>query len=295
MNYDAANYDFYEAQSAEYLVLSALHAHTTGVEQVVQDLLPERVELVRHAASGCLAWRAVMTRERLHAVRDGLARCGAVVRREDVTPWPRDPLSIALFVTRQDRSPRAVLEWCKANPKLARVDAVVSTTSALEPLAREYGVRFFIGGEARLHAPDFFASIGLRPDLLVLARYMRILPPDLVARFPDRIINVHHALLPAFIGANTYERAMERGVRVMGATAHYVTDALDEGPIICQKAFEVDHGWTLDQIKAHGATHEAAALRNAVAAHARRCTLPVGRHVVRFDCSVASAMDASAA
>jgi formyltetrahydrofolate deformylase len=143
----------------------------------------------------------------------------------------------------------------------------------------------FMGGEQRLHAPDFFDQIGIQPDLIVLARYMRILPPEMVARYPNRIINVHHALLPAFIGANTYERALERGVRVMGATAHYVTEELDQGPIICQQAFSVDPTMTLDALKQYGANYEAAALRNAVAAHASHMLLPLGQHVVRFPCA----------
>ena len=85
-------------------------------------------------------------------------------------------------------------------------------------------------------------------DTIVLARYMQILPPDLCARYPGRIINIHHSFLPSFIGAKPYHRAFERGVKLIGATSHYVTEDLDEGPIIEQDVVRVEHNDTVDDL-----------------------------------------------
>jgi formyltetrahydrofolate deformylase len=286
MSYDAANYDHYAVESAradpEQIVLGAIRQPDSAEIIHIAPLVGAAPgELIRHAASRSIAWRTRMTRSRFEAVRGALAESGAaLIAGRAITP--AHPMRIALFVTQQTESPIAVLDWCLANPSIARVVAMASTRAELELVAHHYRVPFFVGGESRLYAPEFFDSIGIDPDLIVLARYMRILPPELVARYPHRIINVHHALLPSFIGARTYERALERGVRVMGATAHYVTDALDEGPIICQQAFNVDPAMPLNALQAHGAKFEALALRNAVAAHAEHRLLPVGQHVIRF-------------
>lgn len=90
------------------------------------------------------------------------------------------------------------------------------------------------------------------PDYVVLAKYMRVLTPSFVARFPNKIINIHHSFLPAFIGARPYHRAYERGVKIIGATAHYVNDNLDEGPIIMQDVIHVDHTYTAEDMMRAG-------------------------------------------
>ena len=90
------------------------------------------------------------------------------------------------------------------------------------------------------------------PDYVVLAKYMRVLTPEFVARFPNKIINIHHSFLPAFIGARPYHQAYERGVKIIGATAHYVNDNLDEGPIIMQDVIHVDHTYTAEDMMRAG-------------------------------------------
>ncbi|MCD3082131.1 formyltetrahydrofolate deformylase [Salmonella enterica subsp. enterica serovar Enteritidis] len=91
-----------------------------------------------------------------------------------------------------------------------------------------------------------------QPDYVVLAKYMRVLTPGFVARFPNKIINIHHSFLPAFIGARPYHQAYERGVKIIGATAHYVNDNLDEGPIIMQDVIHVDHTYTAEDMMRAG-------------------------------------------
>src|SRR5690625_7526900 len=93
-------------------------------------------------------------------------------------------------------------------------------------------------------------------DVIILARYMQILTPNFVKRFPNQIINIHHSFLPAFIGARPYERAYERGVKLIGATSHYVTNDLDEGPIIEQDIERVDHRDNVPMLKKIGQKQE---------------------------------------
>ena len=104
-------------------------------------------------------------------------------------------------------------------------------------------------------------------DLIVLARYMRILSPNFVWRFPNRIINIHPSLLPAFPGALAYEQAYERGTKIIGVTAHYVTENLDQGPIIFQDSFQVSPEDTLESIKRSGQKLEASTLLRAAKMH----------------------------
>ncbi|HSG51474.1 MAG TPA: formyltransferase family protein, partial [Rheinheimera sp.] len=102
------------------------------------------------------------------------------------------------------------------------------------------------------------------PEYLVLAKFMRILTPEFVAQYPNKIINIHHSFLPAFIGANPYQQAFERGVKIIGATAHFVNDELDEGPIIQQMVAPVDHNFSADDMARAGRDVEKAALSKAL-------------------------------
>lgn len=131
----------------------------------------------------------------------------------------------------------------------ARIDAVIGNHAALQPLVGKFELPFhFISHEGlsrEAHEAEMLKVIEpLRPDYLVLAKYMRVLSADFVGRFPARIVNIHHSFLPAFIGARPYQQAFDRGVKVIGASAHYVTEQLDDGPIIVQQVIPVDHTHT---------------------------------------------------
>jgi formyltetrahydrofolate deformylase len=119
-------------------------------------------------------------------------------------------------------------------------------------------------------------------DLIVLARYMQILSASFVARFPSRIINIHHSFLPAFVGAHPYRQAHERGVKLIGATAHYATDDLDEGPIIEQDVTRVSHRDTVDDLVRKGRDLEKVVLARAVRAHLEHRVLSYGHKTVVF-------------
>ncbi len=138
----------------------------------------------------------------------------------------------------------------------AEILAVIGNHATLEPLARRFRVSFqsipHEGLTREEHEQRLLEAVSVHtPDLIVLAKYMRILTPFFVDRYASRILNIHHSFLPAFAGANPYRQAAERGVKIIGATAHFVTSDLDEGPIIAQDVIPVDH------------THSAAAMAQA--------------------------------
>jgi formyltetrahydrofolate deformylase len=119
-------------------------------------------------------------------------------------------------------------------------------------------------------------------DLVVLARYMQVLSPAFVARWPGRIINIHHSFLPAFVGAHPYRQAKERGVKIIGATAHYITADLDQGPIIEQDVARVSHRDQVDDLVRKGRDLERQVLSRAVRAHLDRRVLVVGNRTIVF-------------
>jgi len=121
-----------------------------------------------------------------------------------------------------------------------------------------------------------------KPDFLVLARYMQILSNEFVNRYPGRIINIHHSFLPAFIGARPYHQAFERGVKLIGATSHYVTDVLDDGPIIEQDVVRVSHRDTVEDLIRKGRDLEKVVLSRAVRSHIENRVLVYGHKTVVF-------------
>jgi formyltetrahydrofolate deformylase len=128
----------------------------------------------------------------------------------------------------------------------AEILAVISNWDSLAPLVEKFDLPFHHisheGKSREEHEKEIIDVVyQYNPEYLVLAKYMRILTPQFVSKYPNRIINIHHSFLPAFIGANPYRQAYERGVKIIGATAHFVTDELDEGPIIKQDVVHIDH------------------------------------------------------
>lgn len=128
----------------------------------------------------------------------------------------------------------------------ANIGAVISNHAVLEPLVRKFEIPFHHvaheGKSREDHEEEVLRLLrSYHPEFVVLAKYMRCLTARFVESFPHRIINIHHSFLPAFIGANPYKQAYERGVKIIGATAHYVTEHLDDGPIIAQSVTSVDH------------------------------------------------------
>ena len=169
------------------------------------------------------------------------------------------------------------------------IAAVVSNHTDAQPLAQSFDLPFHHvpvgdGANARAQQEVRVAELleTLNVDLVVLARYMLVLPPSLVQPWSGRMINIHHSFLPAFIGANPYRQAHDRGVKVIGATAHYVSDVLDEGPIIAQDVTAVTHRDDVADLTRKGRDLETVVLARAVRAHVEHKVLTFGNRTVVF-------------
>ena len=167
------------------------------------------------------------------------------------------------------------------------IPAVVSNHPDAEPLVRSYGIDFHhvpVTPDTKADAEALLMELveQHRVHLVVLARYMQVLSDDLCRRLSGRAINIHHSFLPSFKGARPYHQAFDRGVKLVGATAHYVTGDLDEGPIIEQDVVRVDHTYDQDQLVAAGRDVEAQVLSRAVRWHAQSRVLLNGDRTVVF-------------
>jgi formyltetrahydrofolate deformylase len=211
----------------------------------------------------------VCTREKLRADLDTLAdELGVDVQVR--FPAERETSRIAVLVTKESHCLEAIFDARDSGRLDAEVTVVIGNHPDLEPLASQHGVPFHNIGDEK-GTPDEQQLIDLLAeydvDLVVLARYMRILSPDVVFRYQNRMINVHPSLLPSFPGAEAYLQALEAGVRIAGVTAHYVTTDLDQGPIITQRAFNVPVDAEVSDLEELGQPLEADALLEAIELH----------------------------
>jgi len=207
------------------------------------------------------------------------------VRLERSTRRPR----LALFVSKYDHCLADLLYRWHSGELRCDIVAVVGNHRDAEPLAQFYKVPFHHfaldakGDKASVETQQLALLRRERIDLVVLARYMQILSPRFVAEYPQRIINVHHSFLPAFIGAKPYHQAFERGVKLIGATSHYVTEQLDDGPIIEQSTSRISHRDQLPELLAKGRELEKMVLSRAVRWHIESRILVYGKKTVIFD------------
>jgi formyltetrahydrofolate deformylase len=151
----------------------------------------------------------------------------------------------------------------------ATVQCVTGNHEVLHDICKRFDIPFHFLSHEALSKVEFEAQLNniisrYNTDYLVLAKFMRILSPSFVEKFPMRIINIHHSFLPAFIGANPYKQAYERGVKLIGATSHFVTNDLDDGPIICQQIIPVNHSFTTGDMVRAGKEIETAVLAKAL-------------------------------
>ena len=197
--------------------------------------------------------------------------------------FPLEEFRAAFARLAEELSMRWRLELSARRPR-----AAVFVSHYLHSLARFYGIEFRhtpVTAETRAEAEReqlaLLRAAGV--ELVVLARYMQILTPGFVAEYPGRIINVHHSFLPAFVGAKPYHAAYARGVKLIGATSHYVTDALDDGPIIEQDVARVSHRDQVEDLIAKGRDLERVVLSRAVRWHLEHRILSYGNKTVIFD------------
>lgn len=194
---------------------------------------------------------------------------------------------MALFVSKYDHCLYDILGRYSAGELPMEIPVIISNHEDLKSVAERFSIPFHHvpftkeikeqGEQAQL---DLLQQYGI--DFIVLARYMQIITPNLIAKYKNNIINIHHSFLPAFPGAKPYHSAFKRGVKIIGATSHYVTEGLDEGPIIEQDIARVSHSHSIEDFIMKGRDLERMVLARAVKLHAERKTMVYDNKTVVF-------------
>ena len=199
-----------------------------------------------------------------------------------------DRLRVAIFVSKYDHCLVDLLYRWHTGELACEIPLIISNHPDAKRHADFYGVPFHVMEVTQENKADVERRQREllkqhRIDLIVLARYMQILSPEFIADHPQRIINIHHSFLPAFVGAKPHHQAFERGVKLLGATAHYVTEALDDGPIIEQDVIRISHRDSLQDLVQKGRDLEKIVLSRAVGWHLEHRVLLYANKTVVFD------------
>jgi formyltetrahydrofolate deformylase len=195
--------------------------------------------------------------------------------------------SMIIFVSKYDHCLVDLLYRHQSGELACDIPLIISNHPDNQAIADFYKIPYAVvsvSKENKAHAEAQIQSLidHHKPDFMVLARYMQILSNDFVNRYPQRIINIHHSFLPAFVGARPYHQAFERGVKLIGATSHYVTEVLDDGPIIEQDVVRVSHRDTVEDLIRKGRDLEKVVLSRAVRWHVENRVLVYGNKTVVF-------------
>ena len=221
------------------------------------------------------------------ALRAAIAALGERFGTELRLTSEADRKRLAVFVSRFDHCLWDLLLRHRAGELPREIPLLVSNHADLAPVAAQFGIRFEVvpvtaAGKAEAEAREQTLLAEVRADVVVLARYMQVLSADFIAAWPNRIINIHHSFLPAFQGARPYPQAHERGAKLTGTTAHYVTTDLDDGPIIDQGVIRSSHRDTVEDLVRKGRDVERTVLARAVRWHLKDRILVHGSRTVVF-------------
>ena len=194
---------------------------------------------------------------------------------------------MAIFVSKMSHCLYDLLARYQNNEIKAEIPLVISNHPDMENVVKKFGIPYFhipitAATKEEQEKKQFQLLDEHNIDFIVLARYMQILSPEFVEKYPERIINIHHSFLPAFIGAKPYHAAHARGVKIIGATSHYVTSELDAGPIIEQDIAHISHHDTIDSLIDKGRDIEKIVLSRGVQAHVNRKTLVYKNKTIIF-------------
>ena len=196
--------------------------------------------------------------------------------------------NVAIFVSKYDHCLQEILWRNKMGEFQIEISLIISNHPDLESLADQYQIPFYLFPTTKENKNDqekkelkLLAEQNI--DTIVLARYMQVLSSNFVKKYPNEIINIHHSFLPAFIGSNPYKQAYQRGVKIIGATSHYVTEELDEGPIIDQDIIRISHKDTLKDLIRKGRDLERLVLARALHYHFEHRVLVKGLRTLIFD------------
>jgi len=199
-----------------------------------------------------------------------------------------DKIKTALFVSKYDHCLRDILWRYTMEEFHIDVKLIISNHEDLQHIGQRYNIPYFYfpvnkSNKATMESDELNLLKDNEIDTIVLARYMQILSPEFVSHYPNRIINIHHSFLPAFIGGNPYKQAYQRGVKIIGATSHYVTEDLDEGPIIEQDISRISHRDKIEDLVRKGRDLERLVLARALRLHSEHRVLVFGRKTVVFE------------
>ncbi len=199
-----------------------------------------------------------------------------------------DTPRVAIFASRNLHCLHDLLLRHREGQLRCKIPLIVSNHSDAKKIVKDFGINFFefpVTKKNKLQTEKKTSDLLLREkiDLIVLARYGQILTKNFLDKFPNRIINIHHSFLPAFVGENPYGQAYRRGVKIIGATSHYVTEELDAGPIIEQDTVRINHRDTIADLKIKGQDLEKIVLSRAVRWHLERKLLVYNNKTVVFD------------
>lgn len=194
---------------------------------------------------------------------------------------------VAVFVSKYDHCLQEILWRYQLGEYFMEIPLIISNHPDLERLAQQHEIPFFlfpITPETKQSQEEKEIELlkEYKIDSIVMARYMQILTPTIISEFPNRIINIHHSFLPAFIGGNPYKQAFERGVKIIGATSHYATEDLDEGPIIEQDIIRISHKDSIEDLKRKGRDLERLVLARALQYHIEHRILVRGKKTIVF-------------
>jgi formyltetrahydrofolate deformylase len=261
-------------------VLSAHDANIVSLDQYSDD-----------PSGGAFFQRTVFT---LAGLREALPRLradldAALADGFELTCTVRDlsvPQRVGILASKSDHCLVDLLWRHRRGELHVDVAMVISNHPDLAEQVRGFGIPYFVvpssGPDKSAAEAEILRLLQGNVDFVVLARYMQILSPGLIEELAVPIINIHHSFLPAFIGSGPYAKAKERGVKLIGATAHYVTEDLDEGPIIEQDVIRVSHADTAADLQRRGADVERAVLSRAVAWHAENRVIRYRNHTIVF-------------
>ena len=232
-----------------------------NIEQIKQNVV--------HGLFGMQLQASFQKKVNRKQLDDGLKHLSKKLQMEIRTHYqePNRLKNVAILVSREDHCLLKILESNKKNDIKANIAVIIGSEDILKSIADSVSIPFHsVVNNNQVEAETNILQLIQRYniDLIVLARYMRILTPNFVWRYPNRVINIHPSLLPAFPGAYAYIQAYERGAKIVGCTAHFVTEDLDQGPIICQESFKVSQSDTLETIRIKGQELEALTLVRAI-------------------------------
>lgn len=198
------------------------------------------------------------------------------------------PLNMGLFVSKYDHCIYDILGRYKSGEFCINIPFIVSNHKDLKPIADNFGINFYyvpVDKDNRIKSTKRHIKLlkNYKIDFIVLARYMQIIPNEIIDIYPSKIINIHHSFLPAFVGAKPYHSAFKRGVKIIGATSHYVTSELDQGPIIEQDVVRVSHVNTIKDLISKGRDLEKIVLSKAIKYHIDQKVMVFNNKTVIFN------------